>query len=158
MAVKNPKKQFNFRVQIPSDPSLPIFSIQELTLPDKEVEQDTHGHANTEIKTAGLAKAGNVTLSRIMPSRGTDAPGISKYFHIWQSLAQNALTGAGAPEEVYKRAVLIHELGSDGITVINTIILIDAWPTKINGKAFKRGESGNLVEELELSVDYVDYQ
>jgi len=158
MAVKNPKKQFNFRVQIPLDPSFPIFSFQELNLGDSEVEPDTHGHANTEIKTAGLVKTSNITMNRIMPANATDAPGISKYFWRWQRLAGNSITGTGATEETYKRNVLIHELKSDGVTVVNTFIAIGAWPSKINGKSFKRGESGNLVEEIELCVDYLDYQ
>lgn len=158
MAVKNPKKQFNFRVSIPSHPDLPVFSCQEVTLPDFEIEEDEHGQGNMTIKTAGMVKISKATLSRIMPSTpATSATALSNYFWGWASLAQNILAGGGADEEVYKRTVIVHELANDGVSVINTIVLTGAWVSKINGRGYKRAESGNLVEEVELSTDYITH-
>lgn len=155
MAVKNPKKQFNFRVSIPASPILPVFSIQELTLPDLEISPDEHGEGNTLRKTAGLITIGTATLSRIMPSSEADATAISKFFWNWAASAQDNMTGGGNGESLYMREVLVHEMGVGGTTVINTYVLIDAWPTKINGKQYKRTETGNLVEEVELVVNNI---
>lgn len=157
MAIKNPKKQFNFRVQIPEDPSLPAFSIQDFTLPDVEITPDEHGQGNVIVKTAGIVQVATASLGRILPGRSADAPIISRYFWAWATSAQNMMTGGGSSELEYKRELLVHELDNDGVTVINTCVLIGAWPSKINGKAFKRTESGNLVEEIELSIDYASY-
>jgi hypothetical protein len=159
MAVKNPKKQFNFRISIPKDPSLPIFSCQEVKLPDFEIDEDEHGEGNLTIKTAGMVKISKATLSRIMPSSPAqiNASLLSKYFFDWAGLAQNILIGGGSDEGAYKRDVLIYELANDGITVLNTSVLTGAWVSKINGRAYKRAESGNLVEEVELSVDYLTH-
>lgn len=158
MAIKNPKKQFNFRVSFPWDPTLPVFSVQEFKLPDVEVTPDEHGQGNVIVKTAGIVNVTTATLSRIMPggnTDGIDSAAISRFFWSWLNEAQNMMTGGGFQELVYKHDVLVHELAQDGVTVINTVILIGAWVTKINGKTYKRAESGNLIEEVELSVDYV---
>lgn len=153
MAVRNPKKQFNFRVSIPTDNSLPIFSIQEFTAPDVEIEADEHGQGNLKVKTPGLITIGKATLSRIIPNEASDLPLINKYFWTWFEQAQSILFGGGTQN--YRREVMIHELASDGFTVVATTTLVDAWVSKINGRTYKQSESGNLIEEVELSVDYV---
>lgn len=157
MAVKNPKKAFNFRVSIPHAPVLPVFSVQEFTSPDLEITPDEHGEGNIVKKTAGLVTIGTAILNRIMPSTGVDPQIISRYFWNWAASCQDNMTGGGQPEREYKHNILVHEMGTNGTTVVNTAVLIGAWPTKINGKAFKRAESGNLAEEVEFAVDNIDY-
>lgn len=154
MAIKNPRKGFNFRVQFVDMPNLPIFAVQELTLPDGEIEQDEHGHGNTVIKTAGLSRITNATLTRIFPLNDTDQSTYSKFFYSWAEMAQNPVTGAGSDESMYKKTLLVHETGHEESNVVGTTVLYGCWPTKINGKEYKRAESGNLVETVELSVDY----
>lgn len=157
MAIKNPKKVFNFRIQFigGNAPTLPVFSVQNVTLPDKETEADEHGHGNTVIKTAGLSRlTSNAVLERILPST-TNVSEVSKMFHDWAVEAQDPIMGTGMDESTYKRTVLVHEIANNGVTVIGTTVLYGCWPTKINGREYKRAESGNLVETVELAVDYL---
>jgi hypothetical protein len=157
MAIKNPKKQFNFRVEIlGSGITMPIFAIQSITLPDRDIEADEHGYGNTVIKTAGLIRLGNAVLSRIEPIDNTDnnVAELSNYFHAWMETAGNAILQVSGTDPAYKRTVLVHETKYDGATRIFTHILYGCWVNKINGKEFKRAESGNLLDTVELCVDY----
>lgn len=157
MAIKNPRKVFNFRIQFPQDQDLPIFSVQSVTLPDKENEADEHGHGNTVIKTAGLSRLSNATLTRIMSSTGDQAEltRISKFFFNWAQLANNPIMGTGMDEALYKKTILVHEVANDGVSIIGTVVLYGCWPTKVSGREYKRAESGNIIETVELAVDYM---
>jgi hypothetical protein len=155
MAIKNPKKQFNFRVSIPGSVNLPVFGIQEFTPPDYEINADEHGESNTIIGTAGIAKAGSATLERIMPTSASDAKLISNYFHLWAKEAQDPMTGLSQGEDTYKRTVIVTEFNGTG-TPQNSFVMLGCFPIKVNGRNYKRGEgAGNLVENVELWVDVV---
>jgi hypothetical protein len=156
MAIKNPKKQFNFRVQILGAGSveLPIFAIQGFTVPDLDIEADEHGYGNTVIKTPGLVRVGNATLERIESSINSDLDRqISRFFLEWANKAANAINQTSATD--YYKKVLVHEVNPvDGVTPILTHVLYECFPIKINGKEFKRAETGNLVNSVELSVNF----
>jgi hypothetical protein len=159
-AIRNPRKAFNFLIEIPSMAFMPPFGAQEVTLPDSEIEADEHGFGNTVLSTAGLSKPGTLKISRII-SLNTHGLGIeSEGFYLWQQMAQNPLQQSGGNPDNYKFTVIVKELANSGVgnlsspVVVSTFTMVGCWPTRINGREYKRGESGNLVESVELKVDY----
>jgi len=137
---------------------MPVFSVQTATMPEETVEPVEHGLGNSRIKTAGQYIAGDATLERIIPATdNADSRLVNRFFRDWQRLAQNPISGGGKDPLQYKWGVLVEELANDGITVLNSYYLNGAWPTKINGRAYSRTESNNVVESVDLSTDVVPY-
>lgn len=147
---KNPRKQFNYQIEIVEAPIDP-FLFQDVDWGDSDIEQDSHGDVNYDIKTPGRASFSNITLSKLLPAKESDT-----YFWDWHRSCQDTtIGGAALPSEV-KRTIQISELAPNGVTVLNTWIAEGCWPAKINGQSWKRGESGNSIETIELSVDRHD--
>ncbi len=156
----NPRKAFNFRISFPNQPTLPVFACQTVTIPDETVEQIEHGTGNSRIKTAGQYIAGEATIGMIIPaSKAIVSPDLNpnNFFRNWQRSAQDPILGGGSDPFFYKRTTLVEELANDGATVLNSYLLVGAWPTKINGREYSRTESNNTVETVELSTDAVPY-
>lgn len=145
--VSNPRKQFNFSIQIAEAPIQP-FLCQEVDLPEITIESTAHGDTNHDIKTGGRAVIGNATIQKIMTTSGAD-----NYFYDWALLVADTVLGGGLPPDQYKRTVIISELAEDGVSVINTWVLTGCWPTRINGQKLNRLSSDNSIENVELSVD-----
>lgn len=143
--VRNPRKAFQFSILIPG---LNPFLAQEVTSPDVEFEVAEHGDTNFDVKTAGKKKLSNATISKISPADSLD-----EFIWQWKNSIQNTRTGGGALPSVYKRNVIIQQLGVDGITVLKIWELEGCWPVKVNGINFNRRSSDNTVESFELSVD-----
>jgi len=152
--IKNPRKKFNFRITILTNPVLPVFAAQQVTTPDIEVEAVEHGFANTVLKTAGLVKVGTLKIDRIISMLPADG----QAFIRWQQNAQNAITQTGGDPEDYKQIVKIEEYAQynqGNVEVIDTYYAIGCWPQKINGREYDRTASENVVESIELAVDYL---
>tara|TARA_R110000772_G_scaffold149660_2_gene260367 strand:- start:556 stop:1017 length:462 start_codon:yes stop_codon:yes gene_type:complete len=145
--ISNPRKKFNFTIQIPSAP-LPPFLVQNVEIPDREIESVEHGDTNHDIKTGGRIKIGNITLEKIATTTGSDS-----YFEDWMATVQDAITGGGLAPTLYKKTILITELAEDGTTALNIWTAEGCWPTKRNGISLDRTESDNTIESVELSVD-----
>ncbi len=145
--VSNPRKQFNFSIQIAEAPIQP-FLCQEVDLPEINIESTSHGDTNHDIKTGGRVIVGNTTIQKIMTTSGAD-----NYFYDWALLVADTVLGGGLTPDQYKRTVIISELAEDGISVINTWVLAGCWPTRINGQKLNRLSSDNSIESVELSVD-----
>lgn len=143
----NPRKRFNFSIQIAPDPVNP-FMFQKVTLPDIEIEQVTHGDTNHDIKTAGRVSYGNISCDKLQPSDTGDA-----YMWSWIDTCQSSVLGGGAPPALYKKTLLIVEFAEDGVTTLNTWTAIGAWPSKINGMELDRNSSENTIESIEFSID-----
>lgn len=152
MAIINPRKKFKFRVTFLTLPKLVPFAVQDITLGDNEIEPVEHGFGNTVLKTAGIVKPGNITLSRIM---GASVGTVSGEFWEWARIAQDAATQSGGDPETYKRVLQVDELANDGQTALDTWYAAGCWPTKINGREYSRTDSANTVETIELCVDYL---
>lgn len=148
--IENPRKEFNFSIQIAPAPINP-FLAQKVDIPEISVDQTEHGDTNHDIKTGGRVKFGNVTISKIMTTSGAD-----NYMFDWLYSVQDAIIGGGLTPTVYKRTVTITELAEDGTSILNTWILMGCWPTKINGMKLDRQSSDNTMETIELSVDKIE--
>lgn len=149
MAQINPRKQFNFSIQVIPDPINP-FSCQRVTLPDIDIDQVEHGEVNGPIKTGGQIKVGNLKIEKLLTTRGSD-----NYFFNWADSVQSSILGGGVVPDIYKKTIVITEFAEDGRTIINTHTYLGCWPTKINGQSLDRLSSENSIENIELSVDKV---
>lgn len=145
--ISNPRKEFNFSITIVGAPINP-FLVQELQLPDIDIEQVEHGDTNFDVKTGGRVKTGNMQLEKIMTTSGAD-----NYFFDWALGVQDSMIGGGSPPATYKRKILVKELAEDGTSAVNTWVCDGCWPAKINGQKFSRKSSDNSLEKLEISVD-----
>jgi hypothetical protein len=160
--VRNPRKAFNFLIEVMGMSFMPPFGAQEVTLPDSVVDAVEHGFGNTVLKTAGLVKPGTLKINRIISLDPTGIAALeSEGFHLWQQKAQNAYAQSGGDPDDYKFTVVVKEIGNTGILsgaepqVVATHTCIGCWPGTINGREFKRADSANLVEAVELHVDYL---
>ena len=145
--ISNPRKQFNFSIQVVEAPINP-FLCQEVDLPEITIEQTSHGDTNHDIKTGGRISVGNLTIQKIMTTSGAD-----NYFFDWALSVADPVLGGGLVPDEYKRTLLITELAEDGVSAVNTWVCTGAWPTKINGQKLNRLSSDNSIENIELSVD-----
>lgn len=146
--INNPRKAFQFSVQIVGMTSFEPMLCQEITLPDKDTEQVIHGDTNFDVKTPGRIKLGNFTMDKIMRANGAD-----NLIWNWGQQCQDSAIGGGLPPASIWYDILVKEFAENGVTVINEWLLKECWPTKVNGQKFSRVESNNSIESLEFSVN-----
>jgi len=143
----NPRKKFNFSIQISPDP-INAFLFQKVDAPDAEIEEVGHGDTNHDIKTAGRVTYGKIVCEKLQPSDEAD-----NYLWSWFDTCQSSLLGGGAPPDIYKKVITITEFAEDGVTVINTKIALGAWPSSLPGVNHDRQSSDNTIENVEFSID-----
>lgn len=148
--ISNPRKQFNFTVQIAPSPINP-FLAQKVTIPEVSVDVASHGDTNHDINTGGRVKYGKVQIEKISTTSGAD-----NYFFDWLYSVQDPIIGGGQVPDQYKRVVTISELAEDGVSILNTWVCIGAFPNKINGTELNRLSSDNTIESVELTVDKIE--
>ena len=145
--VANPRKKFNFSIQISPDPINP-FLFQKVTLPDAEIEEVGHGDTNHDIKTAGRVSYSKIVCEKLMVSDQAD-----NYLWSWFDTCQSSLLGGGAPPSIYKKVISIVEFAEDGVTVLNSWLAEGVWPSSLPGLELDRQASDNTIENVEFSVD-----
>lgn len=143
----NPRKKFNFSIQISPDPLNP-FLFQKVTLPDAEIEEVLHGDTNHDIKTAGRVTYGKIVCEKLMSSNASD-----NYMWSWFDTCQSSILGGGAPPAIYKKVITIVEFAEDNATVLNTWISQGVWPSTMTGLDLDRQSSDNSIEKIEFSID-----
>lgn len=143
--INNPRKQFNFQITIAG---LNPFLCQEVKTPDSEFDIATHGDVNFEVKTAGIKKIGQLTITKIFP---VDFPDTA--IRDWGSSIQDTRAGGGALPSEYKRTVLVQQFAPDGVTVLEQWEYDGVWPQKRNGIDFNRKSSENTTQSIEFCVD-----
>lgn len=146
--IQNPKKRFNFTILIPG---VSEFLVQKVTLPDFELEEVTHGDFNHDIKTAGRAMIGKLTMSKLSIATGSDS-----YVMNYLRQIQDVFSTGGDLPSNYKIGFDIIHYAPDGVTEIDRWIVEGAYPSKISGIELDRQSSENTVEEVEWSVDKFD--
>jgi len=148
--IPNPRKQFKFSIEIIGVPMNPYLA-QNVEHPEIDIEPVPHGDINYEVKTAGMIRTGNATITKLMTTSGPD-----NFMFNWHTLCQDVILGGGAVPDVYKRKVLVTEFAEDGQTILNVHEWYGCWPTKIQGQTNDRTASENTMEIVELSVDFVN--
>lgn len=142
--VANPRKGFNFKVEIGG---IDQFEIQNVKLPEPEIEVVEHGDTNRKVGTGGLVKYSDLVLTRIVPVTNSDV-----WAWVWLGAVQNPATGGGALPSVYTQDLVLKEMDTTGLVTVNRWI-IECWPKKIKQSDFSRVKSENVMEEVTLHVN-----
>jgi len=145
MATANPRKVFNFQVEIDG---LVQFEVQKCNIPEPEIESVSHGASNHDVKTAGRISFGDITLEKLRAVETTNDFGYE-----WLTQAQNPVTGGGGLPAQYKRNVVIRELAPNNITTINQWMCEGAWCKKTSYTTSDRMAGDNSIETCTISVD-----
>jgi len=148
--ISNPRKNFNFSIQIAPLPIDP-FLAQKVTIPEISLDVAEHGDRNYDVKTAGRVKYGNITIEKISTTSGAD-----NYMFDWLKSCQDDILGGGLVPTAYKRVMTITELAEDGSSILNTWICNGVFPNKINGIELNRQASDNTIESVEFCVDTIE--
>lgn len=145
--VANPAKVFNFRIEMDG---IDQWEVQEVNIPDAEVEVTEHGDANSTVGTAGRIKFGDMVIKNLVPlPLGDDVA------WDWLMDVQNPETGSGGLPDEYKRVIIVKQLLPDNKTTAQSWICIGTFPKKISNTPFSRTSGENRIKELTLWVDKV---
>jgi len=143
--VRNTLKSFGFAIEIPGRGNQ--FLVQKATLPEKEIEEVTHGGANTLEKTPGMVTIGDLVLENLIVSDGSD----NWAWNLFKA-AQDELVGGGVLRQGYIFECILRELGPDGITTVGAWEFGEVWVKKISHGDFDRATSDNMIQTVTLSV------
>lgn len=148
--VSNPRKTFLFSITFAKHP-INSYLAQKVTLPDYEVESVAHGDINRDVKTAGRVTIGDLIIEKLCTTSGSDT-----WAWDWISACQDIIAGGGLVPSEYWETMTVNELAEDGVSVLNTWVLDEVWPKKINGFELDRMSSDNTIEHIEFSVGTCD--
>lgn len=148
--IKNPRKTFLFQIIFTKHP-INAYLFQKATIPEISVEEVEHGDVNRSVKTAGRVSVGTLTVSKLETTSGSDT-----WLWDWLMSVQDMLLGGGLTPSQYWETVQINELAEDGVSILNSWICEEVWPTRLNGQDLDRMSSDNTIEEIEFSVGTVE--
>lgn len=148
--VKNPRKKFLWQLVFVKHP-INGYLFQNVTLPEITVEQVSHGDINRDVKTGGRISVGNLIASKLETTSGSDT-----WLWDWISSVQDMILGGGLTPSQYWENVMINELAEDGVSILNSWVCTEVWPTKLNGQELDRMSSDNTLEEIEFSVGTIE--
>ena len=69
--VKNPRKKFLWQITFVKHPLNP-YLFQEVSIPELEIEQVSHGDINRDVKTGGRITVGNLVCRKLESTSGSD--------------------------------------------------------------------------------------
>ena len=144
--VKNPRKQFLWQITFVNHP-INSYLFQEVNLPEVTVEQVSHGDVNRDVKTGGRVSVGNLTARKLKTTSGSDT-----WLWDWLNSVQDMILGGGLTPSEYWETVRVDELAEDGVSILNSWICEEVWPSRLNGQPLNRMSSDNTMEEIEFSV------
>lgn len=147
--VKNPRKKFLWQIIFPKHPINP-YLFQSVTLPEIIIEQVAHGDINRDVKTGGRVSVGNLTASKLETTSGSDT-----WLQDWINSVQDMILGGGLTPTQYWETFIVNELAEDGVSILNTWEVSEAWPCRVNGQELDRMSSDNTLETIEFSVGTV---
>ena len=148
--VKNPRKKFLWQITFVKHPLNP-YLFQEVSLPDLEIEQVSHGDINRDVKTGGRITVGNLVCRKLESTSGSDT-----WLWDWLMSVQDLILGGGLTPSEYWDTVRVDELAEDGVSILNSWIYEEVWPSKVNSQDLDRMSSDNTLEEIEFSVGTVN--
>lgn len=148
--VKNPRKQFLWSITFIKHP-VDNYLFQYCELPEVSIEQVAHGDINRDVKTGGRISVGNLTCRKLESTSGSDT-----WMWDWLMSVQDLLLGGGLTPPEYWETVQVNELAEDGVSILNSWICDEVWPTRVNGQTLDRMSSDNTLEEIEFSVGTIE--
>lgn len=149
--VSNPRKGFNFSIEIINQFGTLNWLAQKVTLPDRDIDVVEHGDSNHSIKTGGRVNYNALTIEKLMTTSGP-----ATFFHDWSKLIADCVIGGGIIPSAYKSQIIVIELAEDHATPLNKWTYFGAWPSKINGLPLDRLSSENSLEVIELQIDEME--
>lgn len=144
--VKNPRKGFLWQITFLGHPINP-YLFQEVNLPEVTVEQVEHGDINRSVKTGGRVSVGNLTARKLSTTSGSDT-----WLWDWLNSVQDMILGGGLTPSEYWETIRVDELAEDGVSILDSWICEEVWPSKLNGLPLNRMSSDNSIEDIEFSV------
>ena len=148
--VKNPRKKFLWQITFVKHPLNP-YLFQEVSIPELEIEQVSHGDVNRDVKTGGRITVGNLVCRKLESTSGSDT-----WLWDWLMSVQDLILGGGLTPSEYWETVRVDELAEDGVSILNSWICEEVWPSKVNSQDLDRMSSDNTLEEIEFSVGTVN--
>lgn len=148
--VKNPRKKFLWQITFVKHPLNP-YLFQEVSIPELEIEQVSHGDINRDVKTGGRITVGNLVCRKLESTSGSDT-----WLWDWLMSVQDLILGGGLTPPEYWETVRVDELAEDGVSILNSWICEEVWPSKVNSQDLDRMSSDNTLEEIEFSVGTVN--
>ena len=148
--VKNPRKKFLWQITFVKHPLNP-YLFQEVSIPEIEIEQVSHGDINRDVKTGGRITVGNLVCRKLESTSGSDT-----WLWDWLMSVQDLILGGGLTPSEYWETVRVDELAEDGVSILNSWICEEVWPSKVNSQDLDRMSSDNTLEEIEFSVGTVN--
>ncbi len=143
--VGNPRKVFMFQVEIDG---LNQFECQKFTPPEASVEKVEHGDTNYSVKTPGRFSIDDIVLEKLRAMPNSDM-----WAWDWLMSAQNPTTGGGQLPSNIKKTIVVRELDSTGLVVINTLQYDGCWVTKVGKSVYDRMSGDNVIETVTISLD-----
>lgn len=144
--VANPRKKFLWSIKFLEHP-VNAYLFQRCTLPEITIEEVAHGDVNRDVKTAGRISVGSLTCEKLETTSGSDT-----WFWDWLMACQDLILGGGLIPTQYWSTVVVSELAEDGVSVLNSWVCTEVWPTRVNGQELDRMSSDNTLESIEFSV------
>lgn len=148
--VKNPRKKFLWQITFVKHPLNP-YLFQTVSIPEVEIEQVSHGDINRDVKTGGRVTVGNLVCHKLESTSGSDT-----WLWDWLMSVQDLILGGGLTPSEYWETVRVDELAEDGVSILNSWICEEVWPSKVNSQDLDRMSSDNTLEEIEFSVGTVN--
>ena len=148
--VKNPRKKFLWQITFVKHPLNP-YLFQEVSIPELEIEQVSHGDINRDVKTGGRITVGNLVCRKLESTSGSDT-----WLWDWLMSVQDLILGGGLTPSEYWETVRVDELAEDGVSILNSWICEEVWASKVNSQDLDRMSSDNTLEEIEFSVGTVN--
>lgn len=148
--IKNPRKRFLWQVTFVHHP-INSYLFQKVHIPEMNIDVVAHGDVNRDVKTGGRVHFGNLTCEKLETTSGSDT-----WLWDWMSSIQDAILDGGLVPPQYWETIKIDELAEDGKSVINTWIIDEAWPCKLNGQELDRKSSENTLESIDFAVGTVN--
>lgn len=148
--VKNPRKKFLWQIIFVNHP-VNAYLFQNVTLPEITIEEVAHGDINRDVKTGGRISVGTMSANKLETTSGSDT-----WLWDWIMSVQDLRLGGGLTPPEYWEKVMVNELAEDGVSILNSWIMEEVWPTRVNGQELDRMSSDNTLEDIEFSVGVVD--
>lgn len=144
MGKVNPIKQFNWTIEIDG---LDQFVAQECTLPDRTIDEAEHTEGNFVVRTPGLVRLGDLSLSNLKPSEVAD-----NWAQDWFTSVQDLEEGTGQIPQLYNRNIVVRLRDNQGNTV-QQYEYKDCWIKQITGLTLSKTTSDNILEEVVITVN-----
>lgn len=94
---------------------------------------------------------GNLTATKLETTSGSDT-----WLWDWLMSVQDLLLGGGLTPSEYWETARVDELAEDGVSILNSWICEEMWPSKINGQELDRMSSDNTLESIEFAVGTIN--